>query len=226
MTIRVFLVDDHPIVRRGLRELIEAEDDLTVVGEAGSAEEALRLVPGADPDVAVLDVCLPPGADGIQLCRELRARHEDLVALMLTSLDGDEALMDALLAGAAGYVPKQLGESNIVDAIRRVAAHETLFPPGLTERLVERARPAKDDDERMGRLTEQEHRILELIAEGLTNRQIAGRLFLAEKTVKNYVSNMLSKLGMQGRTEAAVYATRRAQRRLVPDDGGPRPRLY
>lgn len=209
MTVRVFLVDDHDVVRRGLKEMIESAEDMTVVGEAASAEEALEAIGEASPDVAVLDVLMPPGGTGIELCRELRARNESLVTLMLSGIDDQQTVLAAMMAGASGFVLKRLRGPDLVESIRRVAGGEKLFDASVTERLVERARPDRIDDP-LRRLTQQEHRILELIAEGMTNRQIAERLFLSEKTVKNYVSSVLSKLGMQRRTEAAVYATRRA----------------
>lgn len=217
MTIRVFLLDDHEIVRRGVRDLIDAEDDLTVVGEAGTAEEALGRISAVGTEVAVLDVRLPDG-NGVEVCREIRSRHPEIRCLMLTSYSDDEALFDAITAGAAGYVLKQIRGSDLVDSIRRVAAGQSLLDPAVTARVLERLRKGVEDDERLGRLTEQERRILELLAEGLTNRQIAERLYLAEKTVKNYVSNLLTKLGMERRTEAAVYAARLADRRRHSDD--------
>jgi two-component system, NarL family, response regulator DevR len=210
-TTQVFLLDDHEIVRRGLRELLEAEDDLVVVGEAGTAEEALRRIPAVSPAVAVLDVRLPDG-DGIEVCREIRSRHPEVACLMLTSFADDEALFSAIMAGASGYVLKQVKGSDLVDGVRRVAAGESLLDPSVTRRVLERLRTAPDDDELAG-LTNQERRLLDLIAEGLTNRQIAERMFLAEKTIKNYVSNLLSKLGMSRRSEAAAYAARLAERR-------------
>lgn len=210
--IRVFLLDDHEVVRRGLRDLIDAEDDLKVVGEAGTADEALRRVPATRPDVAVLDVRLPDG-NGVEVCRELRSQRPDLNCLMLTSFSDDEALFDAIMAGASGYVLKQIRGTDLVDAVRRVGAGESLLDPSLTARVMERLRGGPSDDEGLARLTDQERRILELLAEGITNREIGERLFLAEKTVKNYVSNLLAKLGMHRRTEAAVYAARLADRR-------------
>lgn len=209
--VRVFLVDDHEVVRRGLREFIETAPDLTVVGEAASADEALRLLPGANPDVAVLDVLMPPGGNGIELCRELRARHDGLIILMLSGVEDEEMVLAAVMAGASGFVLKQLRGQELLDTIRRVATGESVFDPGVAERLAQRARSDRGDD-LLNRLTPQEQRILVLIAEGMTNRQIADTIFLSEKTVKNYVSNLLGKLGMKRRTEAAVYATRRAQR--------------
>ena len=212
MTTRVFLLDDHEVVRRGLRELFDAEDDLTVVGEAGTAEEALARVPSTRPDVAVLDVRLPDG-DGVEVCRDLRSNMPELKCLMLTSFADDEALFSAILAGASGYVLKQIRGSDLVSAVRRVAAGESLLDPSLTRQVMERLRGENVEDERLARLTAQERNILELIADGKTNRQIADELYLAEKTVKNYVSNLLSKMGFARRTEAAVYAARLAERK-------------
>ncbi len=212
MTTRVFLLDDHEVVRRGLRELFEAEDDLTVVGEGGTAEEALARVPSSKPDVAVLDVRLPDG-DGVEVCRDLRSAMPELKCLMLTSYADDEALFSAILAGASGYVLKQIRGSDLVSAVRRVAAGESLLDPSLTRQVMERLRGENVEDERLARLTTQERKILELIADGKTNRQIADELYLAEKTVKNYVSNLLSKMGFARRTEAAVYAAVLAERK-------------
>jgi DNA-binding NarL/FixJ family response regulator len=203
---RVFLLDDHEIVRRGVRELIEAEDDLEVVGEASTAAEALARIPVTRPDVAVLDVRLPDG-DGIEVCREVRSDSPNVVCLMLTSFADDEALIGAVVAGAAGYVLKQIRGSDLVGSIRRAATGESLLDPSLV--ALAKARLGRDEeDERLGRLSPQERRILNLIAEGKTNREIAGELYLAEKTVKNYVSNVLVKLGLKRRTEAAVFAVR------------------
>jgi len=207
MVTRVFLLDDHEVVRRGLRELFDGEDDLTVVGEADSAEQAIARVPAAQPDVAILDVRLPDG-DGVEVCRELRSARPELKCLMLTSFADDEALFAAILAGASGYVLKQIRGSDLVNAVRRVAAGESLLDPALTRSVMDRLRGEEVEDERLARLTPQEHNILRLIAEGKTNRQIAEELYLAEKTVKNYVSNLLSKMGFSRRTEAAVYAAR------------------
>ncbi len=212
MSIRVFLLDDHEVVRRGVRDLLDAEPDISVVGEAGTAAEALVRVEGTTPDVAVLDVRLPDG-DGVTVCRELRSRHPDLACLMLTSFADDEALFDAILAGAAGYVLKQIRGADLVGAVRTVAAGGSLLDPRATAAVMHRMRTPKPDDP-LASLTEQERRILELIGEGLTNREIGARMFLAEKTVKNYVSNLLSKLGLQRRTQVAVLATevRRTER--------------
>jgi DNA-binding NarL/FixJ family response regulator len=212
VTTKVFLLDDHEVVRRGLRELFESEDDLTVVGEAATAQEALARVPSSNPDVAVLDVRLPDG-DGVEVCRDLRSAMPELKCLMLTSFADDEALFSAILAGASGYVLKQIRGSDLVSAVRRVAAGESLLDPSLTRQVMERLRGENVEDERLARLTTQERKILELIADGKTNRQIADELYLAEKTVKNYVSNLLSKMGFARRTEAAVYAAVLAERK-------------
>jgi two-component system response regulator DevR len=213
--IRVFLLDDHEVVRRGVRDLLEAEDDITVVGEAGTADEARQRIPATRPNVAVLDVRLPDG-NGIEVCRDIRSDDPDIACLMLTSFTDEEALFDAIMAGAAGYVLKQIKGSDLVDSVRRVAAGQSLLDPQVTARVLERIRRGPDEDPRVSHLTEQERRILDLLAEGLTNRQIAGRMYLAEKTIKNYVSNLLMKLGMDRRTEAAVYAVRLAERRGRP----------
>ena len=203
--IRVFLLDDHEMVRRGVREMLEAEPDIVVVGEAGTAAEALVRVPATRPDVAVLDVRLPDG-DGVTVCRDLRADNADLACLMLTSFADDEALFGAIMAGASGYVLKQIRGADLIGAVRTVAAGGSLLDPRATAAVLARLRaPAADDP--LASLTEQERRILELIGEGLTNREIGARMFLAEKTVKNYVSNVLSKLGLQRRTQVAVLAT-------------------
>ena len=205
--VRVFLLDDHEIVRRGLRELLEAEGDLQVVGEAETVERALARVPAIQPDVAILDVRLPDG-DGIAVCRDLRSMSNDISCLMLTSFSDDEALMQAVLAGASGYLLKQIRGTDIVDAVRRVAQGQSLLDPVLTARVADRLRNPPEQDERVARLTGQERKILVLIADGLTNRQIGEEMHLAEKTVKNYVSNVLAKLGMERRTQAAVFAAR------------------
>jgi DNA-binding NarL/FixJ family response regulator len=207
MTVRIFLLDDHEVVRRGVRELLEVEEDLEVVGEAGTAAEALQRIPATAPNVAVIDMRLPDG-NGVEVCREVRSRNPEIQCVVLTSFDDDEALFDSIMAGAAGYLLKQIKGTDLVDAIRRVAAGQSLLDPSVTERVLERLRKGPEEDERLARLTEQERKILDLIAEGLTNRQIGERMFLAEKTVKNYVSNLLAKLGMERRTEAAVFAAR------------------
>ena len=215
--IRVFLLDDHEIVRQGLRALLESHGDFEVVGEAATAAEAMARIPPIRPDVAVLDVRLPDG-DGVQVCREVRAGSPEIQCLMLTSFADDEALFEAIMAGAAGYVLKQIKGTDIVDAIRRVAAGESLLDPDATRRVLERIRNPPEEDERLASLTPQERRILELITDGLTNRQIAEEMFLAEKTVKNYVSNLLAKLGMERRTQAAVFGARiQQQQRARPE---------
>ena len=205
--VRVFLLDDHEIVRRGVRELLEAEGDLEVVGEAGTAAEALARIPPTRPDVAVLDVRLPDG-DGVEVCREIRSAHPEIHCLMLTSFADDEALFQAIVAGASGYVLKQIKGADVVEAVRAVASGRSLLDPSVTARVLERLRSGSDEDELLARLSPQERNILRLIADGLTNRQIAEEVHLAEKTVKNYVSNLLAKLGMERRTQAAVYAAR------------------
>ncbi len=205
--IRVFLLDDHEIVRRGLRDLLEADGDIVVVGESGLAQEAERRIPALRPDVAILDARLPDGS-GIDVCREVRSRDAGIAALVLTSYDDDEALFAAIMAGAAGYVLKQVRGNDLVDAVRRIAAGQSLLDPAVTARVLDRLRAGPAQDQALAPLTDQERRILELVGEGLTNRQIAERMFLAEKTVKNYVSSMLGKLGMQRRTQAAVFASK------------------
>ena len=205
--IRVFLLDDHEVVRRGLRDLLEAEDDIEVVGESGLAHEAAARIPALRPHVAVLDARLPDGS-GIDVCRDVRSVDPNIQALILTSYDDDEALFAAILAGAAGYVLKQIGGNDLLDAVRRVAAGQSLIDPSLTARVLERVRRGPEQHEELAGLTEQERKILALIAEGLTNRQIGERMFLAEKTVKNYVSSILAKLGLERRTQAAVLAAK------------------
>ncbi|ALO12521.1 LuxR family two-component response regulator [Streptomyces venezuelae] len=206
---RVFLVDDHEVVRRGLRDLINDEPDMEVVGEAASAEQALARGPALRPDVAVLDVRLPDG-DGISVCRELRSRMPDVACLMLTSFDDEDALLDAIMAGAAGYVLKQIKGSDLVAAVRTVATGQSMLDPATTARLMhslrdpEAAKPP--EDERLAVLSDRERSVLELIGEGLTNRQIAKRLYLSEKTVKNHISRLLGKLGVERRVQAAVIA--------------------
>ena len=205
--IRVYLLDDHEVVRRGLRDLLESDGDIEIVGESGSAQEATARIPALRPDVAVLDARLPDGS-GIDVCREVRSVDARIKALILTSYDDDEALFAAILAGAAGYLLKQVGGNDLVDAVRRVAAGQSLIDPTLTARVLERLRNGPAEPEELASLTEQERKILTLIAEGLTNRQIGDRLFLAEKTVKNYVSSILAKLGLERRTQAAVLASK------------------
>ncbi len=204
---RVYLLDDHEVVRRGIRDLLEDAGDITVVGESASAVEASRRIPALRPDVAILDARLPDGS-GIDVCREIRSVDPGIHALILTSFDDDEALFAAIMAGAAGYVLKQITGTDLVDAVRRVAGGQSLLDPAVTARVLERVRSGPPEDETLKRLTDQERRILALIAEGKTNRQIGEEMFLAEKTVKNYVSSLLSKLGMERRTQAAVFAVR------------------
>ncbi len=210
--VRVFLLDDHDIVRRGLTHLLETQDDIEVVGEAGTASEALSRIPPTRPDVALLDVRLPD-SDGVEVCREIRSRHPEIQCLMLTSFSDDEALFDAIMAGASGFLLKQVKSEEIVQAVRFVASGQSLLDPAVTGRVLERLRKGPEEDERLAKLSPQERNILELIADGLTNRQIAAKIHLAEKTVKNYVSNLLTKLGMERRTQAAVYAARLAEQR-------------
>ena len=207
----VFLLDDHEIVRRGVRELLETAGGIDVIGEAGSAAEAPGRVHALDPDVAVLDVRLPDG-DGVEVCREIRSLHPRTACLMLTSFADDDALFQAIMAGADGFVLKQVRGNDLVDAVRRVATGQSLLDPAVTARVLDRLRKGPEEDERIARLTTQERHILELMAEGLTNRVIGERLYLAEKTVKNYVTNVLSKMQMSRRTEAAVYAARHLDR--------------
>ena len=214
MAIRIFLLDDHELVRRGIRDLLWGEEDLTVVGDAATPEEALEKIPQTKPDVAVLDVRLGEASGGIGVCREIRSAHPEVACVMLTSFADDEALFASIMAGAAGYVLKQIRGNELVEAIRRVARGESLLDPAITARVLDRLRsphPAADDP--LADLTPQERRILDHIAEGMTNRQIGEAMFLAEKTVKNYVSNLLGKLGMARRSEAAAYAARLAERR-------------
>ncbi len=207
--IRVFLLDDHEVVRRGVKEVLEAEGDIVVVGEGSTAAEALARVPALRPDVAVLDVRLPDG-DGVSVCRDLRSKMPTLACLMLTSFADDDALYNAILAGAAGYVLKQIKSGDLVNAVRTISDGGSLLDAKTTARVMQRLRNEAAERERedpFSALTEQEHRILELIGEGLTNRQIGERIFLAEKTVKNYVSSLLAKLGLERRTQAAILAT-------------------
>lgn len=205
MTIRVFLVDDHEIVRRGLADLLELEADLEIVGEAGSTLDARHRIPAAQPDVAILDVRLPDGT-GVEVCREIRDTSPKTRSLMLTSYSDDEALFDSIMAGAAGYVLKEIHGHDLVSAVRQVAAGQSLLDPAATQRVMERLRHAEEEEDQLAGLSPQERRILALIGEGMTNRQIGMRMHLAEKTVKNYVSNLLAKLGMARRTQAAAFA--------------------
>ncbi|MFF4264754.1 response regulator [Streptomyces virginiae] len=214
--IKVFLLDDHEVVRRGVHELLSVEEDIEIVGEAGTAADALVRIPATRPDVAVLDVRLPDGS-GVEVCREVRSQDEGVKCLMLTSFADDEALFDAIMAGASGYVLKAIRGNELLSAVRDVAAGKSLLDPIATARVLERlrdgGRPGRGDD-RLANLTEQERKILDLIGEGLTNRVIGERLHLAEKTIKNYVSSLLSKLGMERRSQAAAYVARlQAERR-------------
>jgi len=202
--IRVFVLDDHEVVRQGLLRLIEADPDMTVVGEAATVAEALVRAPMAKADVALLDVRLPDGS-GVEVCRELSSGEDHLRCLMLTSHEDDEALLAAITAGAAGYVLKEIRGPQLLDSIRAVAAGRSLIDPATKARVLERVRRSQGHDSRLDLLTPQESAVLELIGEGLTNREIAGRMFLAEKTVKNYISSLLAKLGVRGRTQAALF---------------------
>ncbi|MFF0428139.1 response regulator [Streptomyces sp. NPDC004520] len=206
---RVFLVDDHEVVLRGVRALVDAEPDMEVVGEASSAEQALARGPALRPDVAVLDVRLPDG-NGVSVCRELRSRMPGLACLMLTSFDDEEALLDAIMAGAAGYVLKRIKGSDLIAAIRTVATGASMLDPATTARLMSALRDPQagkpPEDERLAVLTEREHAVLDLVGEGLTNHEIAKRLYLSEKTVKNHISRLLYKLGVERRVQAAVIA--------------------
>lgn len=205
--LRVLLVDDHEVVRAGIRALLDAEDDIVVVGEAGTVAEGVRRVGYDEPNVVVLDVRLPDGS-GVEACRDIRSRFPDVKVLMLTSFADEEALMSAILAGASGYVLKRVKMSDLVDDIRRVGAGESLLDPDMTEQLFSRLRSGPKDDPLLSKLSKQERTIVRHIADGLTNKQIADEMFLAEKTVKNYVSNLLTKMGMSRRSEAAAYVAR------------------
>lgn len=211
--IKLFLVDDHEVVRRGLKDLIESDPEIKVIGEAATAQEAIDKIPSAAPDVAVLDVRLPDGS-GVEVCREVRAKSPGIYCLMLTSFSDDEALFSSIMAGASGYLLKQIKGSELVQAIKRVANGDSLLDPALVKKVMDRIRNDVDIDERIVRLTSQERTILKLIAEGKSNRQIASDMFLSEKTVKNYVSNILGKMGFSRRTEAAVYAVKNIKDRL------------
>ncbi|GGX79709.1 DNA-binding response regulator [Streptomyces minutiscleroticus] len=213
-SIRVFLLDDHEVVRRGVHDLLNDEADITVVGEAVDVEQALTRVPALRPDVAILDVRLPDG-DGVSVCRELRSRMPELACLMLTSFDDEEALLDSIMAGASGYVLKQIQGSDLVSAVRTVARGQSLLDPSATTRLMARLRDGGREQEEpdvLPGLTDREREILALIGEGLTNRQIGQRLYLAEKTVKNHISRLLAKLGVERRVQAAVIATQTQER--------------
>ncbi|SDS13487.1 response regulator [Microlunatus soli] len=208
-TIGVFIVDDHELVRRGLVSLLGTTPDLRVVGEAATAEEARRMIPQVAPDVALLDGRLPDGS-GIDVCRDVRSAMPGLHCLILTSYDDDEALFAAVMAGASGYLLKQIGGASLTDAIRTAATGRSLIDPVISGKLLSRLRRPTPDN-RAEQLTEREREILDLVAEGLTNRQIGARMYLAEKTIKNYVSGLLSKLGMQRRTQIAVFGAQLRQ---------------
>jgi len=205
--IRVFLLDDHEVVRRGIADLLTAAGDVEIVGESGSAAEAARRIPALRPDVMVLDARLPDG-NGIDVCRDVRAIDPTIQGLILTSYEDDEALFAAIMAGAAGYVLKQIRGTDLVDAVTRVAAGQSLLDPAVTARVLERIRSGVQQPPELKALTDQERRILEYVAQGLTNHEIAQKMFLADKTVKNYVSSVLAKLGLERRTQAAVLATK------------------
>lgn len=215
--VKVFLVDDHEVVRRGLVDLLGADPELDVVGEAGSVAEAMARVPAARPDVAVLDVRLPDG-NGIELCRDLLSRMPDLRCLILTSYTSDEAMLDAILAGASGYVVKDIKGMELARAVKDVGAGRSLLDNRAAAALMAKLRGAAEKQDPLSGLTDQERTLLGLLSEGLTNKQIADRMFLAEKTVKNYVSRLLAKLGMERRTQAAVFATE-SKRSRPPGDG-------
>ncbi|GAA2089955.1 response regulator [Actinomadura alba] len=218
-TIRVFLMDDHEVVRRGVAALLSEEADIEVVGEAASAEQALARIPAARPDVAVLDVRVPDG-DGVSVCREVRSRMPEVACLMLTSFSDEEALFDAVMAGAAGYVLKQIHGSDLVGAVRTVASGQSLLDPRSTAQMLQRLRDRAVRKDPLSELSDQERQILELIGEGLTNRQIGERMFLAEKTVKNYVSNLFTKLNMSRRTQAAAFVAQLKAARPKPERQG------
>jgi DNA-binding NarL/FixJ family response regulator len=220
MTIRIYVLDDHELVRTGLQTLLECEDDMDVVGQAATAQRGLEEINSLLPDVAILDVRLPDGS-GIEVCREIRSLHPEIACLMLTSYADDEALFSAIMAGAAGYVLKEIGGSDLIGDIRRVSQGTSLIDATLSKDIFERLRKSQKTEARLSSLSPQERRVLDLIAQGRSNRQIAEEIFLAEKTVKNYVSSLLSKLGMQRRTEAGVYAAILAERRSVSPKGSP-----
>ena len=208
--VRVYLLDDHELVRRGIREVLENQGDIEVVGESGLAQEAARRIPALKPDVAILDQRLPDGT-GVEVCRQVRSVDPGIAALILTSYDEDEALFSAIMAGAAGYVLKQVKGTDLVETVRRVAAGQSMLDPAVTAQVLARLRDGPPEDSVTKRLTPKERQILDLVGEGLTNRQIAERLALAEKTVKNYVSTVLGKLGVESRTQAAIIATRQRE---------------
>jgi DNA-binding NarL/FixJ family response regulator len=218
VTIRVFLLDDHEVVRRGVAALLEAEDDIEIAGEAATAAHALARIPAVRPDVAILDVRLPDG-NGVTVCREIRSQLPNLPCLMLTSFSDEEALFDALMAGAAGYVLKQIHGADLVTAVRTIASGQSLLDPHSTAQMLHRIRQRQNRDDPLGALSDQERQILELIGEGLTNRQIGERLYLAEKTVKNYVSHLFTKLDMRRRTQAAAFAAQLKAARNNPSAG-------
>ncbi|MER7555808.1 response regulator transcription factor [Nocardioides sp. NPDC126508] len=208
--IRVFLLDDHEVIRRGLKDLLEDEDDIVVVGESGLAEEARRRIPALRPHVAILDGRLPDGS-GIDVCRDVRSVDPSIAALILTSFDDDDALFSAIMAGAAGYLLKQIRSADLVETVRQVAAGRSTLDPAVTAQVLERIRSGPKTNSVFENLTNHERRILELIGEGLTNRQIGKEMHLAEKTVKNYVSSLLAKLGLESRTQAAILVTKTLQ---------------
>ena len=203
----MYLLDDHEVVRRGLADLLESQGDIEVIGESGLAREAAARIPALRPDVMILDARLPDGS-GIDVCRDVRAVDPKIKGLILTSYEDDEALFAAIMAGAAGYVLKQVRGTDLVEGVRRVAAGQSMLDPAVTQRVLDRIRSGVEQPQELKGLTDQERRILEHIAQGLTNREIAAEMFLAEKTVKNYVSSLLAKLGLERRTQAAVLATR------------------
>jgi len=205
--IRIFLVDDHELIRRGLRAFLESEPDMEVVDEAATARDAVGKVPIVKPDLVVLDIRLPDG-NGVEVCRELRARCPETKVIMLTSFADDTALMDSIMAGASGYILKATKQDELLAALRKVAAGQSLIDPAITASVFRRLRRQAESSDALEALTAQERRILDLIAEGLTNREIAGRIHLAERTVKNYVSHILAKLGMKHRTQVALYASK------------------
>jgi DNA-binding NarL/FixJ family response regulator len=219
--IRIVLIDDHEVVRAGIKAMIDAQDDMEVVGEAGTAEDGVRRVGYDEPDVVVLDVRLPDGS-GVESCRDIRTRFPDVKVLMLTSFADEEALLAAILAGASGYVLKRVKGTDLVNDIRRVGAGESLLDPEMTEKLFERLRSGPKSDPLLAKLSDQEREIVSHIAEGKTNKQIADDMFLAEKTVKNYVSNLLAKMGMSRRSEAAAYVARLdAEKNSLPPEEWP-----